>query len=92
MSSDNFAKGLRFVTFVVAVLVSLVATSSLLRNPLGRGIIGVVLFAGVFAAILYACSKYLKVLWVASDRFSAFIVSSALKPVRPFTQPMEEAQ
>ncbi len=92
MSSDVFKKGLRLATFSVAALVSLAATSSLLRNPLSRGIVGVALLAGVLVAILYACSKYLTVLWMVSDRFSAFIVASVLKLVRPSTQPLEKAQ
>lgn len=92
MSSEIFRTGLRLATFSVASSVSLATTSFLLRNPLSRGIVGLTLLFGVLVSILYVCSKYLKVLWIASDRFAAFIVSIVLKPVRPSSQPLEKVQ
>jgi hypothetical protein len=81
MSSEFAKKALRLVTFTVATSLSLMFTSALLRIPLSRGLVGLVLIGGLLLAVLYIFAKYLTILWMFSDKLSAFVVGRALKLV-----------
>ncbi len=92
MSSELAKSGLRITTFAVATSLSLMFTSVLLRNPLSKGVVGLLLFGGLFLAILYGFTKYLTVLWMLSGKASAFVIGRLLKPVaNPAPQSAEQA-
>lgn len=92
MSSELFESVFKLVTFAVATSLSLMFTSVLLRIPLGRGVVGLVLIGGLLIAILNAFAKYLTMLWMLSNKLSAFVVGRTVKPVASHaTQSAEEA-
>ena len=92
MSGDFAKSGLRVATFVVSTSLSLMFTNALLSNPLSRGVMGVVVLAGLLLAVLYGFAKYLNMLWILSGRASAFVVGKRLKPISdPATQSAEQA-
>ncbi len=92
MSGDFAKTGLRVATFALSTSLSLMFTNALLSNPLSRGLMGVVLLAGLLLAVLYGLAKYLKMLWSLSGRASAFVISRRLKPISdPAPQSAEQA-
>lgn len=81
MSSEFAKRALGVVLFVNATSLSLMFTSAVLRLPLGRGVMGLVLFGGLLLAVLYVFAKYLTLLWLFSNKLSAFVVGRALRLV-----------
>jgi len=92
MSKDLVKAGLRLVTFAAATSCSLMFTTALLRNPLSRGVVGLILIGGLLLAVLTGFAKYLMLLWMWSDRTSTFVVRRLVKPVtQPATHNAEQA-
>lgn len=92
MSSEFAKRALGVVLFVNAMSLSLMFTSAVLRLPLGRGVMGLVLIGGLLLAVLYVFAKYLTLLWLFSNKLSAFVVGRALRLVASAaTQSAEKA-
>ena len=92
MSSEVAKRALGVVLFANAMSISLMFTSAVLRLPLGRGVMGLVLIGGLLLAVLYVFAKYLTFLWMFSNKLSAFVVGRALGPVASAaTQSAEKA-
>ncbi len=92
MREDFVRTGLRLVTFAAATSFSLMFTTALLRNPLSRGVVGLVLIGGLLLAVLAGFAKYLTLLWMWSDRTSAFVIGRIFKAAtQPATHNTEQA-
>ncbi len=92
MRSEFAKRALGVVLFVNATSLSLMFTSAVLRLPLGRGVMGLVLIGGLLLAVLYVFAKYLTLLWLFSNKLSAFVVGRALRFVASAaTQSAEKA-
>lgn len=92
MSSEFAKRALGVVLFANAMTLSLMFTSAVLRLPLGRGVMGLVLIGGLLLAVLYVFAKYLTLLWMFSNKLSAFVVGRALRLVASAaTQSAEKA-
>ena len=92
MSSEFAKRALGVVLFANAMTLSLMFTSAVLRLPLGRGVVGLVLIGGLLLAVLYVFAKYLTLLWMFSNKLSAFVVGRALRLVASAaTQSAEKA-
>ena len=90
----EFAKPiLRLSTFAAATFLSLVITSAVLRNPLSRGLVSLVLFGVLLVAVVCGIAKYLAFLWRVSDEASAFVFGRVSKRVtQGATEPVEQAR
>ena len=92
MSSEFAKRALGVLLFANAMTLSLMFTSAVLHLPLGRGVVGLVLIGGLLLAVLYVFAKYLTLLWMCSNKLSAFVVGRALRLVASAaTQSAEKA-
>lgn len=92
MSKAFVRTGLRLVTFAAATSFSLMFTTALLLNPLSRGVVGLLLVGGLLIAVLAGFAKYLMLLWMWSDRTSAFVIGRILEAAtQPATHNREQA-
>ena len=60
---------LRSLVFAIGLVVSAAVLTAVLRNQVGKSIVGLFLLAFLLVSIVYAASRYLRFLWALSGRF-----------------------
>ncbi len=93
MSREVAKSFLKLSTFAAATFLSLVITSAVLRNPLSRGLISLLLVGALLLAVVYGIAKYLAFLWRVSDGASEAVLCSLSKQItQGATEPLEQAR
>ena len=93
MSKEATKSFLKLSTFAAAASLSLSLTSAVLRYPLSRGLVSILLVIGLVAVVLYGVAKYLAFLWRASDNASDYLLRRVSRQMTPTaTEPVEQVR
>ena len=93
MSKEATKSFLKFSTFAAAASLSLSLTSAVLRYPLSRGLVSLLLGLGLVAVVVYGITKYLALLWRVSDSASDYLLGRVSRLTSPSAaEPVEQVR
>ena len=93
MSKEATKSFLKLSTFAAAASLSLSLTSAVLRYPLSRGLVSLLLGLGLVAVVVYGIAKYLAFLWRVSDDASDYLLGRVSRQTSPSAaEPVEQVR